>query len=195
MYTFIKKPLNSLILTTLTKSMPEAELVASLKSNSQQAFEYLYDQYSSGLYGIIYKILKDDAAAEDTMQEVFLKIWKKISDYDPSKGRLYTWMLNIARNAAIDQFRKTKNVHHVDVQDLSYADLNNEKVQSNTELSEMKIFTDKLNPDRQALIDMVYFQGYTQEEASEILNIPLGTAKSRIRTALQELKSLLKYEY
>lgn len=179
-------------MTTLKKYESEDELVLSLKQNSQTAFEYLYESYGGAIYGIIHKILKDEEKSEDTMQEVFLKIWKKISDYDPSKGRLYTWMINIARNASIDQLRKHRNVH---LEDISTTVPKGERMMSfqpETTLLDMADIVDKLRPERAVLIDMVYLQGYTQEEAANILEIPLGTAKSRIRTALQDLKTLFK---
>jgi RNA polymerase sigma factor (sigma-70 family) len=176
-------------LTTLNIKYSEEELVVSLKQNSQKAFEYLYDNYSGSLYGLIYKIIKDEDKSEDVMQDVFLKIWRKIGDYDPSKGKLFTWMANIARNTSIDLFRKEKNIWLEDI------DLNVDKVdklvsfQPQNSMMDLNKLMDKLKPERKVLVDMVYLQGYTQEEAAEILQIPLGTAKSRIRTALQDLKT------
>src|SRR5215217_5978773 len=83
----------------------EAELVALLQSHNNQAFTYLYDHYSNALYGIINQIVPDPEFANDVLQEVFVNIWRKIDSYDDSKGRLFTWMLNIARNASIDKLR------------------------------------------------------------------------------------------
>jgi RNA polymerase sigma factor (sigma-70 family) len=103
------------MLATKTNKYSEEELVAALKLNQKAAFEYLYENYSGALYGLIYKVLKDEDKAADVMQDVFLKIWKKIGDYDTSKGSLYTWMMNISRNAAIDLYRKEKNVFNIDI--------------------------------------------------------------------------------
>ncbi len=100
----------------MTTQISEEELVRSLKQNSQKAFEYLYDNYSGSLMGVITKIIKDTEKSEDILQDAFLKIWRKIGDYDPSKGRLFTWMVNIARNTAIDQFRKDKNIWLEDIE-------------------------------------------------------------------------------
>ena len=83
----------------------EQELTTLLKSNDRSAFEYLYDHYSPALYGIIVKIVKDEERACDAMQDTFLKIWKNISSYNSEKGTLFTWILNIARNTAIDKLR------------------------------------------------------------------------------------------
>jgi RNA polymerase sigma factor (sigma-70 family) len=175
-------------LATKTIKYSEEELVAALKSNQKAAFEYLYENYSGALYGLIYKVLKDEDKAADVMQEVFLKIWKKIGDYDPTKGSLYTWMLNIARNTSIDLYRKEKNIFNVDIDGETRAIDN--LIQENPDINTMDLrnIVEKLTPDRKILLDLVYLQGYTQQEAAEKLAIPLGTAKSRIRTALEDLK-------
>ncbi|HWC54652.1 MAG TPA: sigma-70 family RNA polymerase sigma factor, partial [Chitinophagaceae bacterium] len=86
-------------------SYSEQELVTLLQQQNQQAFGYLYDNYANALHGIIFSIVKENETASDVLQEVFMNIWKKIGSYDPGKGRLFTWMLNIARNAAIDKIR------------------------------------------------------------------------------------------
>ena len=83
----------------------EQELLALLQQRSDHAFSYLYDNYSGALFGIINSIVPDKDTASDVLQEVFVNIWRKIESYDSSKGRLFTWMLNIARNAAIDKIR------------------------------------------------------------------------------------------
>ncbi|MCE7065645.1 RNA polymerase sigma factor [Dyadobacter sp. CY326] len=168
----------------------EQQLVALLKSNDRAAFEYLYDNYSAALFGIIVKIVKDEERACDVMQDTFLKIWKSISSYNSEKGTLFTWILNIARNTAIDKLRmelKKENVIHLD--SLRDADLSGTSVFIPIpEIMDVRLIVEQLLPDRKLLIDMVYFQGYTHEEVSERLSLPLGTVKSRIRKALKELR-------
>ncbi len=169
--------------------IPEEVLVASLKRNERSAFEYLYDHYSASLYGLILRIVTVEEDAENIMQDVFVKIWKKMADYDPSKGRLYTWMVNIARNTAIDLLRKNKDVYHQDI-DLAVPKVDSMKnYQTDIDTIDLQDLVAKLKPERRELLELVYLQGYTQEDAAEHLQIPLGTAKSRIRTALQDLKS------
>lgn len=175
-------------MATITLKYTEDELVASLKRNEKRAFEYLYDNYSSALYGIILRVINDEIQAEDVMQEVFLKIWRKINDYDPSRGRLFTWMMNIARNSSIDHLRKEK----VTLDDIDESVSKLDKMahfQPEIATLDLRELMKKLKPERQILLDMVYLQGYTQEEAATKLNIPLGTVKSRIRIALQDLKN------
>lgn len=177
------------LLATSKVKYSEEELVAALKRNERTAFEFLYDHYSGALFNIISKTLRDEEKAADVMQESFLKIWKNIASYNPEKGRLFTWIMNIARNSAIDAVRVEGRKPAMD--DIDGRAVQNERDVSEdllTTSSEMKAIIDMLRPERKVLIDMAYFQGYTHEEISEELRIPLGTVKSRIRTALQELK-------
>ena len=154
---------------TALKKLSEEELVQSLKTNQRQAYDYLYDNYAGALMGIIARIVKDTEKSEDLLQDVFLKIWKKINDYDPSKGRLFTWMVNIARNTAIDAYRKDKNVFLEDI-DTKINTIDTTFVADSVNYNfDVKAITENLKSDRKVLIDMVYFQGYTQEEAAEIL--------------------------
>lgn len=169
----------------------EAELVARLKSNCRSAFEYLYDHYSAALYGVILKIVKDEERAADALQESFLKIWRNIGSYSSEKGTLFTWMLNIARNTAIDvvraQTKTDKKVIRLDV----IAEMEPEVTDRWNRLvyeMDVKAWVMRLSPERRAPIELVYFEGYTHEEAAERLSVPLGTVKSRIRKGLQELR-------
>jgi len=169
----------------------EAELVTRLKANSQVAFEYLYDHYSAALYGVILKIVKDEEGASDVLQESFLKIWRNIGSYVPEKGTLFTWMLNIARNRAIDMLRTDarteKKVIRLDV----VADPEQAQADGWSHFiytMDVKEWVMRLSPDHRIPIELVYFQGYTHEEAADRLAIPLGTVKSRIRKGLQKLR-------
>lgn len=171
----------------------ETQLVARLKSNNRSAFEHLYDHYSGALYGIILKVVKDEERAADVLQDSFLKIWRNIGSYTSDKGTLFTWMLNIARNTAIDILRaetKTGNkVIRLDVvRELEHqgADGWNHMVNE----MDVRAWVTRLAPERRAPIELVYFEGYTHEEAAERLSIPLGTVKSRIRKGLQELRAV-----
>ncbi len=165
----------------------------ALKQNDRAAFEHLYEHYSGALFSVITKVLRDNEKAEDVMQDAFLKIWKNISSYDPDKGRLFTWMLNIARNSAIDAVRSEKRKPGMDdiSENLDRTD-QNATYQPSPSTLDLKALVDTLRPERKILLDLVYFQGYTQEEASKELDVPLGTVKSRIRTALKDLKIYFK---
>lgn len=166
-----------------------------LKSKDGKAFSYLYDHYSGSLYTVIYQIVNDMEAANDVLQEVFINIWRRIETYDPVKGRLFTWMINIARNAAIDVLR-SKNYQNN--QKNTSLGPGNEKVTAGQVQSVdidhigFRKILDRLRKEHRVLIDLAYFKGYTHEEIAEIEAIPLGTVKTRIRNALIQLREYLK---
>jgi RNA polymerase sigma-70 factor, ECF subfamily len=178
-----------------TLKYSEEELIALLKSNDQSAFGYLYDNYSAALYGIIYRIIDNNQLAEDILQEAFVKIWNNFSSYDSSKGKLFTWMLNIARNLSIDTMRSKSYKKQTKIQSSENAVT---KVSNNTNENDrfdgigLRKQLTGLNEDQKQIIDLAYFEGFTQNEISQKLGIPLGTVKTRMRTAIQELKKILQ---
>jgi RNA polymerase sigma factor (sigma-70 family) len=175
----------------------EQELTDLLKQNSKEAFNYLYDNYSGSLFGIINQIVPDRETANDVLQEVFVNIWKKINTYDASRGRLFTWMLNIARNAAIDKVRSRfyqDNLKNQPLPDNVHSSLNLHVVKPSIDDIGLKKIINKLQEEYRTLIDLSFFQGFTHEEIAKALDIPLGTVKTRIRTALIQLRTMLREE-
>jgi RNA polymerase sigma-70 factor (ECF subfamily) len=171
----------------------EPELIDLLKLRQQTAFSYLYDNYAPALYGIIVSIVPDSELANDVLQEVFVKIWKQVLTYDASKGRLFTWMMNIARNASIDMLR-SKNYQR-SKQNRELTETVYEKggsTSTNVEQIGLRKLVNSLKEDYRILLELAYFEGLTQDEISKMLNMPLGTVKTRLRTALIQLRELLK---
>jgi RNA polymerase sigma-70 factor (ECF subfamily) len=180
--------------STATK-YDEATLVQLLKQKDRQVFSYLYDNYSGVLYGIILKIVVKPEEANDLLQDVYLKIWRNIESYDADKSRLYTWMLNIARNTAIDFLRSKQfqnSAKNQNIEDSVNTINQQEKSEQKTDSIGLKQMVEKLPNDQQKVIELVYLNGYTQQETSEELNIPLGTVKTRVRMAINTLKSIFK---
>ncbi len=172
-------------------SLSEEELVSKLKSRDTIAIQALYDMYSGALYGVISRMIQQTEVAEDVLQETFIKIWNSAASYDSSKGRLFTWMINIARNLSIDKLRSKDFKNSTKNQDIDnnvdFIDAQKE-VTFNTEVFGLKDMVTALKPELTDVVDMVYFKGYTHVEAAEELNIPLGTVKTRIRMAIMELR-------
>lgn len=169
----------------------ESELVALLMEGKPESFAHLYDHFSRALFGIVKRIVNDVEIAEDVLQDAFVKIWQKSSNYDSSKGRLFTWMLNIARNTAIDSTRSSYAKAQSKIQKLDNSvGIVNRKVSTTTavETLDMNDQVNKLQPEQKVIIDMMYFRGYSQDEVSKELNIPLGTVKTRSRSALIKLR-------
>ena len=172
----------------------ENELVNSLQQRSEKAFTYLYDNYSGALYGIVKSIVADPETANDVLQDVFVNIWKKIESYDPSKGRLFTWMLNVARNAAIDKIRSKGHRDSLKNQPLTEnvdITVGSQIKPAINDVGLIKIIS-RLKEEHRILIDLSYFQGFTHEEIAKAMNMPLGTVKTRIRSALIQLRTLIQ---
>ena len=171
----------------------EQELVALLKEQNNDAFNYLYDHYSGALFTIINQIVPDKDTASDVLQEVFVNVWRKIGTYDDTKGRLFTWMLNIARNAAIDKVRSKGYRDNQRTQTIAEGE-SGMAMSSNPVVNDVglkKVLT-TLNEEYRKLIDLSYFQGFTHEEIAKMLGIPLGTVKTRIRTAISQLRTMIR---
>jgi RNA polymerase sigma factor (sigma-70 family) len=172
-------------------SLSEEELVLALRNREKIAVEALYDMYSSSLFGVISRIVTDTETAEDVLQETFVKIWHSFSAYNAEKGRLFTWMVNIARNLAIDKIRSKDFKNQAKNQDIenNVAVIDSERnTDFKPELLGIKDLVETLNPDQKAILDLVYFKGYTHVEASDELGVPLGTIKTRLRMAIQQLR-------
>lgn len=169
-------------------SLTDETLVRLLCENDTDAMGLLYDRYARHLYGLILQLVRETPVAEEILQDAMLKIWKNCHQYDPAKGKLLTWCLKIARNAAIDRLRLKKlSITPAPVEEMA----NQMPIKSiNPETIGVKDLLGKLTPDLRVVIDLLYFQGYTQSEAAEKLNIPLGTLKTRCYAAINELGTL-----
>jgi RNA polymerase sigma-70 factor (ECF subfamily) len=171
----------------------EGELVTALRSKDNHAFGYLYDHYSGALYSVVKQVVNDVEVSNDVLQETFINIWRKIDSYDETKGRLFTWMLNIARNAAIDKTRSKGFQQSSKLQPMMDGDgANHPSVRMGLEDYGLKKVLQKLKEEQRLLIDLSYYQGFTHEQISKALDIPLGTVKTRIRSALTQLRTLLQ---
>lgn len=172
----------------------ENDLVGLLRERDQRGFTILYDNYSSALYGVIFKIVKSEETAADVMQEAFVKIWRNIESYERSKGSLFTWILNVARNTAIDKLRSQDYQQNTQNQPLEYfvSVVEEENpVEHQVDAIGVRKVVSQLRPEYRSIIELVYFQGYTQAEVSEELDIPLGTVKTRVKAALAQLRTLI----
>ncbi|PQV46558.1 RNA polymerase sigma-70 factor (ECF subfamily) [Jejuia pallidilutea] len=169
-------------------------LIEKFKAKDEKAFETLYNMYSKSMLGVIYNIVRDHDIAEEVMQDVFVKIWHKSDSYSSKKGRFFTWVLNIARNAAIDKirskaFKKTKQNLNSDF----FVDIieSNDNLDHKTDAIGVKKFVSKLKQKCKEVIELLYFKGYTQSEASEALDMPIGTIKTRNRNCIKELRNIV----
>ncbi len=175
--------------------MTQEELLPLVLKKDDRAFTLLYDMYSKNLYGVIYNLIRDREEAEDVLQEVFVKIWKNIEKYNESKGRFFTWILNIARNTTIDKLRsKGFNNSQKNLSSDNFVHLldDSNKLTNRIDTIGIREFVKKLKPKCIQIIDLLFFKGYTQQEASEELEIPLGTVKTQNRNCMNDLRNFLQ---
>ncbi len=169
-------------------------LIAALQQKDVRAFETLYNMYSTSISGVICHILRDQALAEEVLQDVFVKVWHNSSSYDAGKGRFFTWILNIARNAAIDKTRSKdfkaskKNLDTDLFVDILHDD---DQLDKKTDAIGIRKYIGQLADKCKDLIAALYFKGYTQKETAELLDIPIGTVKTRNRNCINDLRTLL----
>ncbi|MEZ0004967.1 RNA polymerase sigma-70 factor (ECF subfamily) [Flavobacterium sp. 28YEA47A] len=175
--------------------MTQEELLMQIYKKDDRAFTLLYDMYSKSLFSVIYNLIRDHEEAEDILQETFVKIWKNIDSYDESKGRFYTWILNISRNTSIDRLRsKGFNNRQKNLSSDNFVHLldDSNKLNHKIDTIGIKEFVKKLKPKCIQILDLLFFKGYTQQEASEELQIPLGTVKTQNRNCINDLRNFLK---
>jgi RNA polymerase sigma factor (sigma-70 family) len=171
------------------------QLLNRFKQKDVLAFEQLYEMYYKNILGVVFNIVRDNDIAEEVTQDVFMKAWNNATSYNVEKGRFFTWILNIARNAAIDKTRskdfnkKSKNLDAEIFVDILQDNVN---LDSRTNTIGIKEFVNKLADTCKKLIELLYFKGYTQKEASESLEVPLGTVKTRNRNCLTNLRKMLE---
>lgn len=175
--------------------MTQDELLPLIYKKDNKAFTVLYDMYAKSLFGVIYNLIRDKEEAEDVLQETFIKIWKNIDTYNESKGRFYTWILNIARNNAIDKLRSkdfNNNLKNLSADNFVHVLEDPAKTINKIDAIGIHEFVKKLKPKCIQIIDLLFFKGYTQQEAADELEIPLGTIKTQNRNCINELRNLLK---
>lgn len=168
----------------------EKHIVELLQERDEKAISLLYDNYADTLYGVAYKVVKDEDLAQDIVQESFVKIWKKSDSYDVTKAKLFTWLFRITRNTAIDKLRSINTKSDKEIQ-IDVSDVYNLGEQSiRPEFIDVKENLDKIEPKYRIVLEALFFEGMTQQEASDELDIPLGTIKSRLKIGLREMRKI-----
>ena len=175
----------------------EKQITGLMSQGDRKAIDLTYQNYGNALFGIIRRIVKSEELAQEVLQDVMVKIWINSQKYDRTKGRLFTWLSNIARNASIDTLRsatvsREKRTNSID--DPVYNDVGGSEELQINDPGLAKVIN-SLDEKHRILIDMAYFQGYSQREIEKELNIPLGTIKSRLRTAINELRAKLSDDH
>ncbi len=170
------------------------QLITRFQQKNESAFAELYELYRESILGVIYSVLHDRELSEEVLQDVFVKAWNNASSYNSKKGRFFTWLLNIARNAAIDKTRSKAFKNSKQNQSAAYyVDVLEEKssFSSKVDTIGIKKYIEVLEPLCKKVIQLLFFKGYTQKETAEELEIPLGTVKTRNRICIKKLREVL----
>lgn len=169
----------------------EPVLVAALKKHDSRAYKHLYHNYKGALYNAITQIIPDQETAGDVLQETFITVWKNIDKYDADKGKLFTWLLRLARNTAINTTRSKIYKSQMKNDDLNnYVNYLENKQPQQVDVNKIGLRQQvhRLKEDFKNVLELSYYQGFTHEEIASSLNLPLGTVKTRLRNAVIELR-------
>lgn len=178
----------------LPPATDEDRLVGRLRARDEQALRSLYERYATSLHAVILRVVRDESLAQDVLQEGLLKVWASIDSYDPGRGRLFTWMVRVCCNHAVDVLRSPRHRFHSGTRSLDTdgarrapapADFNPEHIG-------LRELTLRLKPRQREVIDLLYYGGCTQAEAAGQLGIPVATVKTRARAALVVLSGLAR---
>ena len=188
-----------LTLEPAADAQAEIELLQRVAQGDRPSFETLYDRFSGVLFSIANRVLNNQEAAEDVLQDVFVQIWEKAPLYDPARGKPMTWAVTLTRNKAIDRLRSTvrRNRLQDDVQRESetfaqFDDRSSFDALASGETKQLvRAAMQKLSPDQREAIELAFFSSLTQTEIAERLNEPLGTVKARIRRGMTKLRDVL----
>lgn len=172
-------------------SVHDTHLVTRIRAGDEAAFAALYDRYCPVVYGVALRVLRDQAAAEDLVQEIFLQFWQRPESFDAARGHLAPWLSVVARNRAIDRIRRHSNQREVgELPDMPSANLEASLVNADL-VARVKTVVQQLPSEQQKALAMSYLDGFTHAEIAAQTGEPLGTIKGRIRAAVAALRKTL----
>lgn len=172
----------------------ELELIKQISLGDQVAFGHLYKRYRRALLHSITLIVKEPMAAEDALHDTYLKVWQKATSYDPQRGGVYNWLLNLARNTAIDTLRHRNRLDQLELTEANTAELFTQW--PSVEDIGLRFYIDQRLTSRQRhLLELRYWQDQTLGDVAGQLTLPLGTVKTTLRQTLRMLRPLLAADY
>lgn len=172
----------------------DAELVAGVAKDDERAFLALYDRYASRVYGMTLLILGTPQLAEEVTQDTFLRLWSRARQYMAERGPFLPWLLTIARRIALDRIRlEARRPSLNDSNDPELIWQNMPDAETTTEEARWRSLffaVQSLHPDQRKVIELAYYQGLSQSEIAEVLGLPLGTVKTRLRAGMEKLREV-----
>ena len=197
MRSFIPVALAYALLQAVLRFKDEGDLARRLQARDGGAMRELYDRYGRLVYSLILRIVRNSAAAEDLVQETFLRVWNRMQAFDQERGALGPWVLTVARNRAIDYVRSADGKMSAGALELDrlehpgqFCDFE-DRALSLDRARRLKDAFEKLTPNQKMVVEMAYYEGLSQTEMAERMQQPLGTVKTWIRSALKVLREQL----
>ncbi|MBN8868340.1 MAG: sigma-70 family RNA polymerase sigma factor [Solirubrobacterales bacterium] len=176
-------------------SDPDEDLLVRVAGRDREAFETFYDRYERRAFSLAYRVTGDRSRAEDVVQEAFFSIWKNAGRYDPARGSAGAWALGIVRNRAIDVLRsrtsRTPELDHDDdatLENRASALKTEEQALQREEGREIRSKLSELPENQSRVIGLAFYGGFSQTEISDLLELPLGTVKGRMRLGMEKLR-------
>ncbi len=173
-----------------------AHLIHQSSLGDQSAFAELYDATSARIYGLVLRVVRDPAQSEEVAQEAYLEIWRNSARFDPSKGNALSWMMTLAHRRAVDRVRSAEassrrdTAYQSSTQPIAH-DVTAETVTTRLEARRVRQALKALTAVQRQAIELAYFGGYTHTEVASMLDLPVGTAKTRIRDGLIRLRDAM----
>jgi len=177
------------VLTTATQPGHEdVALLARVQRGDEQAMAMLFDRYSKIVYSVALRVLRDAASAEDILQEIFMQIWRNPAGFVATRGSLGGWLAVVTRNRSIDSLRRKKPTEQVEEMQLPAAGNLADESERNLMMEKARVVIAQLPAEQRKTLEMAFFDGLTHSEIAEMTGDPLGTVKTRIRSALLTLR-------
>ena len=170
----------------------DADLLLLVKKGDEYAMASLFDRYSKVVYSVALRVLRDPASAEDVLQEIFMQIWRNPDGFIATRGSLGGWLAVVARNRSIDALRRKRPTEQVDDMALSSPYNLADEAERNSMMEKARSVIHKLPVEQRKTLEMAFFDGLTHTEIAEMTGDPLGTVKTRIRSALTTLRKAFK---
>jgi len=183
--------------TATMQPAADSALIDRMRTGDEAALSILYDRYSAVLFGMLVRILRDQQAAEEVLQDLFLQLWRNAGQFDAARGSLPAWLMVIGRNRAISRLRGRRDREVLEEEEGDYANTfaSGQNIEDETVRAELarsvSAALGQLPVEQRQAAELAYFEGMTQSEIANKTGIPLGTVKTRVRTAMQTLRRIL----
>ncbi|MGB0082566.1 MAG: sigma-70 family RNA polymerase sigma factor [Terracidiphilus sp.] len=185
-------------MTAQAQPVHDSALIERMMAGDEAALSTLYDRYSAMLFGMLMRILRDQQAAEEVLQDLFLQLWRNAAQFDAGRGSLPAWLMVSGRNRAISRLRGRRDREVLEEEEGDYANtfVSGQNIEDEAVRAQLarnvSAALEQLPAEQRQAVELAYFEGMTQSEIANRTGIPLGTVKTRMRTAMQTLRQILR---